>query len=81
MDRNCKFFSPNYFNPTKCQNCFKPKEQHPEQEQNTSSGSTLQRKSSMSSRVNYFVLFANRQDFAYLGYSTVRIKLSQHAFF
>lgn len=28
---NCKFFSPNYFNPTKCQNCFKPKEQHASQ--------------------------------------------------
>lgn len=26
---SCKVFSPNVFNPTKCQNCFKPKEGHP----------------------------------------------------
>ena len=29
---NCKFFVPNYFNPTKCQNCFKQKDQHTNQE-------------------------------------------------
>ena len=26
---SCKVFSPNIFNPTKCQNCYKPKEGHP----------------------------------------------------
>ncbi|XP_066914646.1 putative leucine-rich repeat-containing protein DDB_G0290503 isoform X2 [Clytia hemisphaerica] len=37
IERNCKFFSPNYFNPTKCQNCYKPKEQHSEHEEEKSS--------------------------------------------
>ncbi|XP_065659063.1 early endosome antigen 1 isoform X1 [Hydra vulgaris] len=30
---NCKIFAANYFNPTKCQNCFKQKDQHPTQEE------------------------------------------------
>lgn len=52
---NCKFFSPNYFNPTKCQNCFKPKEQHASQPEvsaaTTGKQQTLGRRGSSLGRV------------------------------
>ena len=39
---SCKVFSPNIFNPTKCQNCYKPKEGHPSGSVNQT-GSKMQR--------------------------------------
>ncbi|XP_065066334.1 early endosome antigen 1-like isoform X2 [Rhopilema esculentum] len=35
---SCKVFAPNIFNPTKCQNCYKPKEGHPSGPPQQSSG-------------------------------------------
>ena len=56
-DRNCKFFSPNYFNPTKCQNCFKSKEQHPPEEPISGKQPLGPRKSSSLNRVNIDIFF------------------------
>ena len=56
-DRNCKFFSPNYFNPTKCQNCFKPKEQHTAQDA-AGAGKQALRKAMSLPRVNMHRCFA-----------------------
>lgn len=72
---SCKVFSPNIFNPTKCQNCYKPKEGHPSGPV-TQAGNKIQRGLSLPvarERVRNHLKFEIA--FCLIYYTTIRCKL------